>query len=273
MSEPEGLGIEGGKQRSPAYPYISLDLAIERAKKIYAQAKDHPQTREVMARVYGKPVTSSATLQTFATLVQYGLLETIAVGSQKRLQVTTPLKIISNSSTPAKQVIQAKQFCALRPRIFKELFDKFEYADVHDSLILFYLTSERESSHGTVYTDKAAQEVLRVYRATLAYAGLGPPDKSEPVELDGNDDEPQKEEASPSPDIPASNVARPARTERTVVLTDGERVLQTGMLSPTSEYRVLVTGKVGVKEIEWLIKKLQMDKEILGSKPEARLED
>jgi hypothetical protein len=43
-----------------------------------------------------------------------------------------------------------------------------------------------------------------------------------------------------------------------------ERILQSGMLSKTASYRVIVTGSVGVAEIERLVKKIEMDKEILA---------
>jgi hypothetical protein len=48
-----------------------------------------------------------------------------------------------------------------------------------------------------------------------------------------------------------------------VKLMDGERELTTGMLAKGSSFRLIVTGNVGVKEIERLIKKLELDKEIL----------
>ncbi len=43
-----------------------------------------------------------------------------------------------------------------------------------------------------------------------------------------------------------------------------ERVLQSGMLSKHASYRVIVSGPVGEAEIERLLKKLEMDKEILA---------
>ena len=46
-----------------------------------------------------------------------------------------------------------------------------------------------------------------------------------------------------------------------------ERVLQSGMLSKIAYYRVVVSGPVGVAEIERLVKKLEMDKEILADLP------
>lgn len=44
----------------------------------------------------------------------------------------------------------------------------------------------------------------------------------------------------------------------------GERELTTGLLSKEANFRLLVSGPVGVKEIERLIKKLELDKEILA---------
>jgi hypothetical protein len=44
----------------------------------------------------------------------------------------------------------------------------------------------------------------------------------------------------------------------------GERELATGLLSKSASFRLVVSGEVGVKEIERLIAKLQLDKEILA---------
>lgn len=44
----------------------------------------------------------------------------------------------------------------------------------------------------------------------------------------------------------------------------GERERTTGMLAKDASFRLIVTGNVGVKEIERLIKKLELDKEILA---------
>lgn len=48
----------------------------------------------------------------------------------------------------------------------------------------------------------------------------------------------------------------------------GERVLQDGILSQNATYRIVVSGQIGVKEIERLIKKLELDKEILAEPAE-----
>ena len=44
----------------------------------------------------------------------------------------------------------------------------------------------------------------------------------------------------------------------------GERELTKGILAKDSSFRLIVSGNIGVKEIERLIKKLELDKEILA---------
>ena len=44
----------------------------------------------------------------------------------------------------------------------------------------------------------------------------------------------------------------------------GERELTTGLLSKDASFRLIVSGQIGVKEIERLIQKLELDKEILA---------
>jgi hypothetical protein len=52
------------------------------------------------------------------------------------------------------------------------------------------------------------------------------------------------------------------------MLMDGERELTTGLLSKDASFRLIVNGPVGVREIERLIRKLELDKEILADEGE-----
>ena len=49
----------------------------------------------------------------------------------------------------------------------------------------------------------------------------------------------------------------------------GERELTKGILAKDASFRLIVTGNIGVKEIERLIKKLELDKEILADQDEG----
>jgi hypothetical protein len=72
--------------------------------------------------------------------------------------------------------------------------------------------------------------------------------------------------AAPQVQTPAQQTPPAPRAADTPEVHVGlnERVLQSGILSKTATYRVIVSGHVGVVEIERLVKKLEMDKEILA---------
>ena len=50
------------------------------------------------------------------------------------------------------------------------------------------------------------------------------------------------------------------------------RLLTAGLLSKEASFRLIVSGQIGVKEIERLIKKLELDKEILAEQEDDKEE-
>ena len=77
---------------------------------------------------------------------------------------------------------------------------------------------------------------------------------------------------------PKSNTIYPEVTMRNIPplppvskakIMGGERELTTGILSKDANFRLIVSGPVGVKEIERLIAKLELDKEILATSDNA----
>ncbi|WP_336814031.1 hypothetical protein [Bosea sp. MMO-172] len=197
MTEGSGGKLDMPQQRSPAYPYIALDLAVERAKRIHAAVREHAQPREVLAKAYGKPATSSATIQTFATLLQYGLLENVAGPSGRKMRITPLAQGILNPHAPPEKVRAGLQKAALTPPIFAELWKHYGDAEgLNDSVLLYYLTQERGHELGSVFTDKGAQDAVRVYRASLSFAGISGGQNVQVSEAD-----PESDSQLPSIDI------------------------------------------------------------------------
>jgi hypothetical protein len=69
----------------------------------------------------------------------------------------------------------------------------------------------------------------------------------------------------PDPPLPANQCK--------AQVIEGERELTTGLLSNDASFRLIVRGQVGVKEIERLIKKLEIDKESLADEGEEAAAD
>jgi hypothetical protein len=67
-----------------------------------------------------------------------------------------------------------------------------------------------------------------------------------------------------NPDVAVRNIL-PLPPVSKAKIPGGERELTTGILSKDANFRLIVSGPVGVKEIERLIAKLELDKEILAT--------
>jgi hypothetical protein len=105
---------------------------------------------------------------------------------------------------------------------------------------------------------------LNTYDGTIAYAKLAQAGKianDSAVVDNGNPDIPAQEVEPPEQEVAAK---APPPLQRGAVIMEGERELTTGLLSKDSRFRLIVSGRVGVKEIERLIRKLELDKEILA---------
>jgi hypothetical protein len=123
------------------------------------------------------------------------------------------------------------------------------------------------------FSDRGAPIFLKIYDATIAFAGLARSDKlaseaEEELSENGNG------QTAETDDPPSSHVeSTPLRVAMGIAIVDGERELTTGLLSKDASFRLIVSGPIGVREIERLIKKLEFDKEILADEGEETTAD
>jgi hypothetical protein len=70
-----------------------------------------------------------------------------------------------------------------------------------------------------------------------------------------------------SPSIQADDVIEerdPPPPDPRIKVMEGERELMTGLLAKDASFRLIASGRIGVKEIERLIQKLEIEREILA---------
>lgn len=160
---------------------------------------------------------------------------------------------------------------ASAPAIFQELDAKFPDERGSDEGMRAFLMTNK-------FIPDAAETVIRSYRETkkVVAAEIEGYDSASVAALGAGDGDVQASngaDKSSARNLPPRDPPPPPKGKG-VVLMDGERELTTGLLSKDANFRLIVTGPVGVREIEMLIKKLQLDKEILadenGSMESAR---
>lgn len=265
--------------RSPPYPSADLSKAVERAKALYGKALHHSVSASVLGEAWGYGAKSSGLFATAATLAQFGLLVGQGTGPKRRYQLTdTGMRIIRDADPASEKRLAAIKRAALAPAVYQELWETYGLAsEVSDVVLRNFLTLDRLEDGKAPYGDEAASDIIQTYKATLAYAGLSESDILPPAMEDksdgGGDAQPPPSVDKmvldamggfPKPKLPDPPAPPLERPKSEVKLMAGERELVTGLLSKESSFRVIVSGAVGVKEIERLIKKLELDKEILA---------
>jgi hypothetical protein len=258
--------VKKPRLRSPAYPAISLKEAIERVKALYDQDKTAVVPLETAAKHIGFAKAHGQAVMFLSALRKFGLVE---YPSDGRVAITRRAVDIITFPDGHSRKSKAVQDAALSPTIYSGLVEKYRHSGLpSDEAIGAELIAD------SGFNPTAVGAFLKDFRESLEYAGLLPNgvlplSRSNEATTDNGasgGEQPQSQQ-DPAPDLfsPASNQSHhPAPPTPGVKLMEGERELTTGLLSKTARFRLLVSGDVGEKEIERLIAKLVLDKEILA---------
>ncbi len=251
--------VKRAKQgRSPAYPAITLEAAIKKAKELYDTEGKYPAPMSSAFEAWGFGAKSSGGRDTRASLKYFGLVTVEGDGETGKVKLTDDaLRILLDEredQTEKKAIIRR---LATAPKIHKKLYEKFPEGIKSDATVEHYLVFEEG------YNKSAAGELVTEFKATADYAEVFKPANVSVKESPkgGAVDQTKAEDQSIGSKPPAQPLGRKAAE---VKIMAGERELVTGLLSKDASFRLVVSGNVGVKEIERLIAKLQLDKEILA---------
>lgn len=153
------------KGRSPSYPAINLELAVQRARELYEKDRQHSTPATAAAKRWGYKSLNGPAAQVLAALKKYGLAEDEGVGDARRVRVTDlAVDILANPEPAARRAAIEK--AALRPAIHREMWEEFGTGLPSDETLRWELTRERS------FTETGATEFIRSYKATVAFAQL-----------------------------------------------------------------------------------------------------
>jgi hypothetical protein len=227
------------KRRSPEYPAIGLGNALEKTELVFAKDAQNRISKTVLALHLGYKSLSGASLPLLSALAKYGLIE--GRGDDTRVS-DLAVRIISGKSATAERFKNIQE-AATKPELFAALDKQFPTGRVSEEAIRSFL-------HGRRFTASAADAAIRAYRETKDF-------------VEGAIHERERwSETGPSPvEIPAIKLPR-VQTRSGAM--EGERELASGLLSDKTTFRLIVSGPVGTKELDYLIQKLQFDRRILA---------
>lgn len=155
------------KGRSPAYPSINLETAIQRARQLYGMERRHLTPVTTVVSHWGYRSLNGAALGTIAALKKYGLLDEEGAGDDRQVKLSELADVILENPDEEKRKAAIRE-AALRPSIHREMWEKYHDDDLpSEQNLLWELTRNRG------FTERGAGEFMPVYRATIAFAQLG----------------------------------------------------------------------------------------------------
>lgn len=166
--------------RSPAYPFVDLEKAVERAGQIRdAGAVRQSMPPETFYNIWKIGAQSSGARQTMAALNHFGLVDYIGRGKIRKVKLSDlGLKIVLDKTLQSPERKAALHDAALNPTIHRELYDKYGSILPHKAVLVTYLTRD------CGYNESAAEALIDQYKATLAYSGLDKPENMRESEAD-----------------------------------------------------------------------------------------
>jgi hypothetical protein len=174
------------KERSPNFPFISLQAALDRAQVFYAQEKRGSAPLPVAAEHWGYRPSSSGALQTAAALKSYGLMIDEGAGSNRKLKLTDlALRILLDMRPDDTDRKRYMRQAALTPSVCAEIYGKWPDGLPSDATLNHYLVLELGFNQSTALRavgniidnerlTKSSSEESQSYSKKIVDSGLEP---------------------------------------------------------------------------------------------------
>ena len=171
MSENEKMLAKAPKERSPAYPAISLKVAIDRLERFDNKFKRHAAPFRHVGTAWGFTAGSSQSNTIMAALKSYGLIQYEGSGNNRKVTISEEGRtyLRAQQDEIKKGVIRR---AALKPKAIAMFWPMWGVDRPIDDICLDELILKHS------YNSRAAPVFLRVYDETIAYAGLTDSDKN-----------------------------------------------------------------------------------------------
>lgn len=153
------------KGRSPAYPAISLDRAIQRVRQVYDSERTYSVPVSSVVSKWGYSSLNGPASLSVSALKKFGLFDDEGNKAARTVAVTDlAVTILEHPEPDARRAAIRK--AALLPPIHMEMWDQYGTSLPSDETLTWRLTRERG------FTQTGAREFIREWRETLAFAQL-----------------------------------------------------------------------------------------------------
>jgi hypothetical protein len=160
------------RDRSPAYPFVPLEIALARLGEFETYFKRSAARRGKIGEAWGIKSQAHAD-RMLAALGYFGLLEYRGAGKDRQIIVSDEGRkyLRVQQEETKREVVKA---AAIRPKQIAKFWDEWGVDRPAEAACLDQLVLKNG------FSEAGAREFLKVYDATISYAGLSDSDKSEP---------------------------------------------------------------------------------------------
>lgn len=169
MADEKSSGGKPKKDRSPSFPFISLQEAVKRLVSFEQTFGRHPAPSAKSGLAWGMKEKSSQAFQILAALKAFGLVKYEGSGATLTASLTDDARTFLRANQESIKEDMLRHL-ALKPTQFKKFWQIWGADRPPDPVCLDQLILQ----HG--FTDSAAQTFLKVYDETIAYAKLSDSD-------------------------------------------------------------------------------------------------
>lgn len=148
-------------RRSPRYPFVDVGTAIDRARALWATAGANDVSLAAAWKSWGYGPSSSGGIQTEAALKQFGLIEVVGQGRQRRLKLSRLAVQIMRPGPDSSQHGESIEKAALLPQIHQHLWERWGANLPQEAQT--YLIEQRG------FQPKGAKALLSEYKRTMSF--------------------------------------------------------------------------------------------------------
>jgi hypothetical protein len=168
LAIPESV-LKQPRHRSPNYPAIDLEKAVDKVLSLYKSAKTHFVPVAVAQDKWGYKPLSSVADQAVAALKAFGLIDVEGEGKNRQLRVSEAARRIMLGS-PDRATLLAQ--AALSPPIHKAVWEKYgEIGLPENDVLRSYLVFDLK------FNEASVDSFMAEFRHSLSYANVASDDK------------------------------------------------------------------------------------------------
>lgn len=262
------MNAKSKRVRSPAYPAVSVKVALKKAEEFYKVEGRNEAFLTVALSHWGYSPTSGNGLKLVAALSSYGLTVVSGSGKNRKLKLSDlALRILLDNRESSSEKTQAIQSVALKPKIHQKLWNLWKGN----------LPSSANMSHHLIFdegfNEKFVGSFVKDYIETIEFAGLA----NSSIDCDSQVEEPEEDIGSDDEFFEEENEQASAKTTSTVSppvnLASEEVEIAKYPVAKDRTIRVIGNGKIGRKGIEALVAQLNLNLQLGIFDDEAELEE